>query len=90
MALPKDINDREHQSFKSWGDGKPGKRTFTIIYAEDVDNPGTYRAVQGQYSADGYFQLITSGSGTSTTNDALLLETGDTVLLETGDKVLLN
>lgn len=39
------------------------------IWAEDVDNPGTLRAVQGMYDANGYFVLCTSGTGSSTPID---------------------
>jgi hypothetical protein len=36
------------------------------IEAEDVNNPGIYQEVQGQYNDNGHFELLTAGSGGST------------------------
>lgn len=58
------------------------------LYAEDVDSPGTLRAVQGVFDANGYFVLLTSGTGSSTVNDFgnLFLENGtDSLLTEASD-----
>jgi hypothetical protein len=59
-----------------------------IVYAENVDEPGTYRAVQGQVDSNGYFVLLTSGTGNTTPTDFgnLLLENNtDSLLTEGGD-----
>jgi hypothetical protein len=37
-----------------------------VIVAEDINNPGTYVAVQGQYNSNGNFELLTAGSGAAT------------------------
>ena len=44
-----------------------------FIVAEDVDDPGTYYKVQGQFNDSGQFELLTAGSGGSgsTTGDGL-------------------
>lgn len=65
-------------------------RLQMVIVAEDVASPGTYVAVQGQYNSDGYFELLTAGSGgTGTTTDDFLMEDGSFLLLEDGDNMLL-
>jgi phage pi2 protein 07 len=42
------------------------RRIQTVIYAEDINSPGVFRAVQGQYNDNGNFELLTAGSGSTT------------------------
>lgn len=57
------------------------------IWAEDVDSPGTLRAVQGMYDSNGYFVILTNGTGSSEPSDYgnLWLENGVDSLLTEGD-----
>lgn len=56
------------------------------IWAEDVDAPGTLRAIQGMFDTNGYFVLLTNGTGSSTPSDYgnLFLENGTDSLLTEG------
>lgn len=63
-----------------------------VLMAEDVDNPGTYQEVQGQFNADGNFELLTAGSGGTSTpaTSRIMLEDGSSdILLESGDGLAL-
>lgn len=64
--------------------------TKIILYAEDVDSPGTMRAVQGMYDDNNNFVLLTNGTGGTTTTDYgnLLLEDGTDSLLTEGGNFL--
>lgn len=46
-------------------------RLVMRIAAEDVDNLGTFQFVQGQFNANGNFELLTAGSGGSGTNEGI-------------------
>lgn len=61
-----------------------------VLMAEDVDSPGTYQEVQGQFNSDGNFELLTAGSGgTSTATSRVQTEGGFDILLESGDGLAL-
>ncbi len=64
-------------------------RQIIRIGAEDIDNLGVIELVQGQFNTDGFFELLTAGSGGAGDEDALLMEGGDYILLESGDNILL-
>ena len=74
------------EQLSSWG------ALGVFIIAEDIDDLGTFYKIQGQFNDNGFFELLTAGSGTSTPSgpdgDAILGETGDYLLGETGDYML--
>jgi hypothetical protein len=59
-----DINDQEYKKFIITPDGQI--LVGTVILAEDINYPGVFRAVQGQYNDSGNFELLTAGSGSTT------------------------
>ena len=70
--------------------GKLSPVASTIrIQAEDVDNPGTYRKVQGQYDANGDFNLLTKTSTTSAVYYYIIESGTYHYLLEDGSGALL-
>ena len=65
-------------------------RQIIRIGAEDIDNLGVIELVQGQFNSDGFFELLTAGSGGAGDDDALLMDSGDYILMDSGDKILLD
>jgi hypothetical protein len=65
--------DREEHWHLDGDEDKPGvKRSAAFLYGEAVDGPlvGQYVAVKLQYnSSTGNYELLTAGSGTTTTVD---------------------
>jgi len=82
--------DSDNLSWVRMGVNAEGHQRMVMV-AEDINNPGNYVEVQGQYNSNGNFELLTAGSGSTTpttTGDNVVFMDGSNYVWQDGNNTI--